>query len=149
MAAVSNSTTKEVRDQLTDRCSSILASYRRHCATPTSPAQLILPESLKLLPIFCLALTKTPALRGGLDVHIDLRVHSMRLLKHLPVVDIVGLLYPRIAALHTLPEYVSQFQGEVLRAWNRREFLMKRLVDTNCHHWSGPLMPGLTQQESI
>jgi protein transport protein SEC24 len=40
-----------------------LFAYRRHCAQAANPGQLILPEALKLLPLYCLALTKFPAFR--------------------------------------------------------------------------------------
>ena len=40
----------------------VLAAYRRHCASQSSSAQLILPEALKLLPLYALALLKSPAL---------------------------------------------------------------------------------------
>jgi Sec23/Sec24 helical domain len=43
-----------------------LFAYRRHCAQSANPGQLILPEALKLLPLYCLALTKFPAFRCGL-----------------------------------------------------------------------------------
>ena len=37
--------------------------YRKHCAAQANPGQLILPEALKLLPLYALALTKLPAFR--------------------------------------------------------------------------------------
>lgn len=39
-----------------------LSGYRQHCASQSSTAQLILPEALKLLPLYALALLKCPAL---------------------------------------------------------------------------------------
>jgi len=39
-----------------------LSGYRQHCASQSSAAQLILPEALKLLPLYALALLKGPAL---------------------------------------------------------------------------------------
>jgi protein transport protein SEC24 len=38
-----------------------LGSYRKFCANTMPPGQLVLPESLKLLPIFCLAFSKSSA----------------------------------------------------------------------------------------
>jgi len=43
--------------------SDTLYVYRRHCAVSANPGQLILPESLKLLPLYALALTKMAAFR--------------------------------------------------------------------------------------
>ncbi|KAG0465602.1 hypothetical protein HPP92_019766 [Vanilla planifolia] len=49
----------QVREQITNLCVNILHSYRKYCATVSSSAQLILPESLKLLPLYTLALSKS------------------------------------------------------------------------------------------
>lgn len=57
-------TLRQVREQLTDACVKSLLAYRKHCASSTSPAQLILPESFKLFPLYALALIKTKALKG-------------------------------------------------------------------------------------
>ena len=54
-----------IRTDLTDRIIKILVSYRANCASPSSPGQLILPESFKLGPITALTLLKTRAFRLG------------------------------------------------------------------------------------
>lgn len=41
----------------------VLYTYRSKCASASASGQLILPESLKLLPLYALALTKTGAFR--------------------------------------------------------------------------------------
>lgn len=41
----------------------ILFSYRKHCAKTTEPAQLVLPESLKSVPVLSNALLKSVAFR--------------------------------------------------------------------------------------
>jgi protein transport protein SEC24 len=83
-----------VRDELTVRCTKILLSYRQHCAASSSPGQLILPESLKLLPLYTLSLMKSRAFRGGKLVPSDLRVHTMRLINSLGIGETVNYLYP-------------------------------------------------------
>ena len=52
-----------LRDKLYTQCIDMLYSYRRYCAQSTTPGQLILPEALKFLPVYVLALSKTPAFR--------------------------------------------------------------------------------------
>ena len=42
----------KVRDAIITRCVDILYVYRQHCATNSSPGQLILPEALKLFPLY-------------------------------------------------------------------------------------------------
>lgn len=47
----------QVRDLATNTCINILYSYRKFCATnATSSGQLILPEALKLLPLYILGM---------------------------------------------------------------------------------------------
>lgn len=59
------SSSKAIKDSLNSRCATILATYRKHCASPTNAGQLILPESLKLLPLYTNSLLKSDALGGG------------------------------------------------------------------------------------
>lgn len=55
------------RENVFNKCVSILANYRSHTTARTSPSgQLILPESLQLLPLFCLSLRKSRMLRHSL-----------------------------------------------------------------------------------
>ncbi|SCV67581.1 BQ2448_5192 [Microbotryum intermedium] len=107
--AVTQTATKslrQVRDQLTELCVKALLAYRKHCASSTSPAQLILPESFKLFPLYALALMKTKALKGG-PVASDVRTYSMRAVKSLGVTATLRLLYPRFLAIHNLPDEVG------------------------------------------
>lgn len=41
----------------------MLTNYRNLCANQTNPAQLVLPETLTLLPLYFLVALKKPALR--------------------------------------------------------------------------------------
>ena len=43
-----------VKEQAISSCITALSSYRKFCATVTSAGQLILPEALKLLPLYTL-----------------------------------------------------------------------------------------------
>jgi protein transport protein SEC24 len=54
-----------VQDTLTEKGVGMLAVYRKHCASTSSPGQLILPEALKLLPVYMNALMKTDMFRTG------------------------------------------------------------------------------------
>lgn len=53
---------KAVAEGLRDSLRSLLLSYRLHCSRDSPLAQLILPESLKTLPLLCSSLLKSPAL---------------------------------------------------------------------------------------
>ncbi|CAG8657181.1 5507_t:CDS:10 [Rhizophagus irregularis] len=87
-----------------DRCVKILLSYRRHCASSSSPGQLILPEAFKLFPLYALTMLKSKALRGGMT---DARVHCMRLIKSIGVAESIVFLYPRLIPVHNLSDQVG------------------------------------------
>ena len=59
---------KAVKDHLINNCAHILACYRKNCASPSSAGQLILPECMKLLPLYTNCLVKSDAIAGGADV---------------------------------------------------------------------------------
>ncbi|CAG8723248.1 20660_t:CDS:10, partial [Dentiscutata erythropus] len=108
--AVSNTITKslrDIRDQLTDKCVKILMSYRRHCASSSSPGQLILPEAFKLFPLYALTMLKSKALRGGANLTSDVRVHCMRLIKSIGVSESIAIFYPRLFPVHNLSDQVG------------------------------------------
>jgi len=54
----------QVRDQLIVQCVTILYTYRKFCATASSSGQLILPEALKLLPLYTMGMLAIPPLHG-------------------------------------------------------------------------------------
>lgn len=60
------------------------------------------PENLKLLPLYTMALIKNVALRGGTDVHPDERVQAMHRLKTMWVVDSRYYIYPRMFSIHDM-----------------------------------------------
>lgn len=89
-----------VRDQVTSICINILQSYRKYCASVSSSGQLILPEALKLLPLYTLALIKSIGLRN--DGRIDDRSYWVSTVSSISVFLAVPLVFPRMIALHDL-----------------------------------------------
>ncbi|CAI5520886.1 unnamed protein product [Closterium sp. Naga37s-1] len=89
-----------VRDAAVQTAVSILYTYRKFCATASSSGQLILPEALKLLPLYTLALLKSQGLRG--DVKVDERSAWLARVRPLSASLSVPLVYPRLFALHHL-----------------------------------------------
>lgn len=65
VAKMIESSPKSVKEALVARCATILAAYRKHCASPSSAGQLILPECMKLLPLYVNCLLKSDAISGG------------------------------------------------------------------------------------
>ncbi|KAJ2781381.1 COPII coat Sec23p-Sfb3p heterodimer component [Coemansia javaensis] len=103
--ALASAPLKAVREKLSDRCVQILTAYRRNCASGSSPGQLILPEAYKLLPLYTLALLKSPAIRGGADVPIDQRALHMALLRQMSVRRSLAYFYPTLTPLHALQDH--------------------------------------------
>ncbi|GAB6028512.1 hypothetical protein CHUAL_002663 [Chamberlinius hualienensis] len=95
-------TPKQVKDSLISKCAQGLACYRKNCATPSSAGQLILPECMKLLPLYVNCLLKNDALAGGSDMTPDDRSFDMHCLNSMNVGSSLAFIYPRLLPLHDL-----------------------------------------------
>lgn len=83
----------------------IVFSYffnRKHCASPSSAGQLILPECMKLLPLYVNCLLKSDALSGGSDMTVDERSFVMQACMTMDVPTSVYFFYPRLIPIHIL-----------------------------------------------
>ncbi|KAL8208448.1 hypothetical protein R6Q57_007860 [Mikania cordata] len=101
-----------VREQVTNLCINILHAYRKFCATVSSSGQLILPEALKLLPLYTLALIKSVGLRN--DARIDDRSFWISYVFPLSAQLAIPLVYPRMISLHDLD--IKETEGSVIPA---------------------------------
>ena len=63
--SVAVSTPKSIKENLIQQVASILASYRKNCTNTPAKGQFILPETLKLLPVFSNSLLKSDVICGG------------------------------------------------------------------------------------
>lgn len=78
-----------------------------HQAIHKIGGRLIYPESLKLLPLYVLGLTKTPALLGGFrEVKADERSWAMSEIMSMSVKRLLKLLYPLLLRLDTMAQEV-------------------------------------------
>ncbi|XP_068114146.1 protein transport protein Sec24C isoform X3 [Hyperolius riggenbachi] len=93
---VLNNPTKSVRDTLINQCAQILACYRKNCASPSSAGQLILPECMKLLPVYLNCVLKSDVLQPGAEVSIDDRAYIRQLISSMDVADSNVFFYPRL-----------------------------------------------------
>ncbi len=97
----------------------MLSAYRRFCAANSSAGQLILPESLKLMPLYLSCATKHPAFvvnkllgrpaagRAPLAdayVRADRRAEALAALMCAPAHRLVPALYPRFFRVDALPD---------------------------------------------
>uniref|UniRef100_A0A182JZM1 Protein transport protein Sec24C n=1 Tax=Anopheles christyi TaxID=43041 RepID=A0A182JZM1_9DIPT len=91
---------KAVKDAIVHRAVQLLACYRKHCASPTSSGQLILPEGMKLLPLYVNCLLKNDAFSGGSDISIDDRSYVIYYVMSMDLPTSVQFFYPRLIPLH-------------------------------------------------
>ena len=94
-----------VRDAFTELCADALYNYRVSCAKTSPAGQLILPESLKLMPLYTLGLLKSVGMRpnspdsgrgggGGPDPRADERAAHLAILEDMTVSASYRLLHP-------------------------------------------------------
>ncbi|XP_051771564.1 protein transport protein Sec24C isoform X4 [Ctenopharyngodon idella] len=117
--SVLSSPTKNVRDSLVNQCAQILACYRKNCASPSSAgqgsgstadgkrsaadiSQLILPECMKLLPVYLNCVLKSDILQPGADVSLDDRAYLRQLVSAMDVAESHVFFYPRLLPLQQL-----------------------------------------------
>lgn len=91
---------RQVKESSISRAAQMLASYRKHCASPSSSGQLILPESMKLLPLYLNCMLKCDAISGGPELTTDDRSFAMLSLGSMDVASTVACFYPRLLPLH-------------------------------------------------
>jgi len=102
----------KVREAVIEKTAHILFVYRKFCNSANSPtSQLILPETLKLLPVITLGILKSPAFRpqptaqnGPGAVSPDERAAALIFLGTGKPQDIVTYGYPRMVSAVNLPE---------------------------------------------
>ncbi|XP_066576734.1 protein transport protein Sec24D [Amia ocellicauda] len=100
--AILNQPLKTVRDILVSQTAHMLACYRKCCASPSAASQLILPDAMKVFPVYMNALMKSCALVGSPDVPIDDRAFHRQLVLSMDVADSQVYFYPRLMPLHNL-----------------------------------------------
>lgn len=100
---VLNSPVKTVRDTLITQCAQILACYRKNCASPSSAGQLILPECMKLLPVYLNCVLKSDVLQPGAEITTDDRAYVRQLVTSMDVAETNIFFYPRLLPLTKSP----------------------------------------------
>lgn len=95
---------RAVREALSTRCARSLAAYRRHCASPSSAGQLVLPEPMKLLPLYTNCVLRSDAVAGGPDLTCDDRSCAMYRALTADVATSVVYTYPRLLPLLRLAD---------------------------------------------
>ncbi|EGT51229.1 hypothetical protein CAEBREN_32237 [Caenorhabditis brenneri] len=92
----------EMKESLSSRCAQILATYREKCSEGAPPSQLILPESLKLMPLYVNSILKNDAISGGSEMTVDDKVWQMELIRGMRTEDVMPFIYPRVMPISDL-----------------------------------------------
>ncbi|XP_043837573.1 protein transport protein Sec24C isoform X1 [Dromiciops gliroides] len=116
---VLSSPVKAVRDALISQCAQILACYRKNCASPSSAGQLILPECMKLLPVYLNCVLKSNVLQPGAEVTTDDRAYVRQLVTSMDVAETNVFFYPRLLPLTKVP-LESSAEPPAIRASEER-----------------------------
>ncbi|KAM8940059.1 protein transport protein Sec24D isoform 2-T2 [Pelodytes ibericus] len=93
---------KTVRDVLVSQTAHILACYRKNCASPSTVSQLILPDSMKVLPVYMNCLLKNEVLIGSLEVPTDERAFQRQLVMSMDVASSQLFFYPLLLPVHNM-----------------------------------------------
>ncbi|XP_030635801.1 protein transport protein Sec24D [Chanos chanos] len=100
--AMLNQPLKTVREILVNQTAHMLACYRKNCASPSAASQLILPDAMKVFPVYMNSLMKTPALVGNAELSTDDRALHRLAVMSMGVEETQVLLYPRLIPVHSV-----------------------------------------------
>ncbi len=112
------STPKSIRENLVNQVANILAAYRKNCTNAPSKGQFILPETLKLLPVFANSLLKSDAIAGSQNLTTDERAWQMSRLMSMDIRATYALFYPRLMQVNDF-QYTDQLPCPVRCLYER------------------------------
>ncbi|KAH9526477.1 Protein transport protein Sec24C [Dermatophagoides farinae] len=105
-------TIQQTKEAIVSRVINILTAYRKHCAQPgTSLGQLILPEALKILPMYICGLLKCDAIDGGPEISPDDKAYAQLKLLGSFISSSQVFLYPKLYRI----EYESESETDTLK----------------------------------
>ncbi|XP_022523251.2 protein transport protein Sec24C isoform X1 [Astyanax mexicanus] len=97
-----------LREELQMEITEALACYRKHCCTTSvSPGQLVLPQFLKVLPVYINSLRKSEVLLPGLRSTVHQRLQLRSLTVSMDTRSTAAQLYPLILPLSVNAEKFS------------------------------------------
>ncbi|GFS28471.1 protein transport protein Sec24D [Nephila pilipes] len=91
---------QQIKNNLISRSAKILSCYRKNCAMSSSTVQLVLPDTLKLLPLYVSCILKSDAISGGPDISLDDRSFAMLAVNSMDVKSTATYFYPTLIPLH-------------------------------------------------
>ncbi|KGL93673.1 Protein transport protein Sec24B, partial [Charadrius vociferus] len=98
-----SSSLSDARDALVNAVVDSLAAYMS-TASNLQQSMLIAPNSLKLFPLYVLALLKQKAFRTGMSTRLDDRVYAMCQMKSQPLVHLMKMIHPNLYRIDKLTD---------------------------------------------
>ncbi|CAD8055747.1 unnamed protein product [Paramecium sonneborni] len=92
---------KQIRQNLFESLVSILHAYRKYCSSNSPAGQLILPEPIKILPLYLQSLYKRDLLKQG-NVRIDNRIFEIHLVLTQSMHFLNNFFYPKLFSIHDI-----------------------------------------------
>ncbi|ETN83329.1 Sec23/Sec24 trunk domain protein [Necator americanus] len=124
---------KEMKEQIFQRCAQILATYREKVSESAPLGQLILPETLKLLPLFVNSIVKNDSINGGSEMTVDDKVWMIELIRGMRVDHAMLLLYPKIVPVDHLelhdPSELTNVTGSIRASYENLVHSKAYLID--------------------
>lgn len=112
----------KLRNEIIDHVVNMLTTYRTKCAQNSQPTQLVMPDSLKLMPIYLLAMLKNHALRLMTSSRqLDVKESQAQMLLGAPFAKMAYLFYPRVYRVTNVMEVVG-YQREIAGDRNRADW---------------------------
>lgn len=103
----------DARDALINACVDALSAFKVTQASSGSSG-LLAPGTLRLLPLYTLAILKHIAFRLGTSTRLDERVFAMGQMKTLPLSYLMLYIYPNLYPVHELTDKDCIVQGDVM-----------------------------------
>lgn len=97
----------DAREALVNACTDALSAYGSTLGNQQKMGALPAPYSLRLLPLYILAIMKYPGFRLGVSTRTDERIDAMDECKSLPVFRLMQKLVPDLYPVHALTDEVT------------------------------------------
>lgn len=96
---------RDIREDIINQTVKLLAKYRQQCSPTSAPSQLVIPDGLKLLPIYTLSAMKTHAFRLlANSQRLDEKVAEIQKWLGVPFGKVPYMFYPRVYRVTNVTE---------------------------------------------
>ncbi|CAH0775026.1 unnamed protein product [Bemisia tabaci] len=125
------SSLSDAREAFVNAVVDILSAFRTVQSYGGGPGSLLAPNTLRLLPLYVLALLKQTAFRVGSSTRLDDRVFAMNQMKCLPLTFLIQSVYPDLYPVHYLDQVPEvEFEDKLVPQPPRLQLSSER-IDKN------------------